>query len=146
MRAQRSTAHFACDADNLHRILDKLRPQLRIAVIFGGNKQATGSVLYEAQKSRSWKSYEAVTEDIAASLRRGGFANVQLMPDDMALGDRLRLAGIHMGWLNSAGVQGYNPAAHAPAMLEMMGLPYVGHDPLAATTLDNKHAFKREAV
>ena len=31
-------------------------------------------------------------------------------------------------------------------MLEMLGVPYVGHDPLAATTLDNKHAFKREAV
>jgi D-alanine-D-alanine ligase len=28
----------------------------------------------------------------------------------------------------------------------MLGLPYVGHDPLSATTLDNKHAFKREAV
>ena len=31
-------------------------------------------------------------------------------------------------------------------MLEMLGIPYVGHDPLSATTLDNKHAFKREAV
>jgi D-alanine-D-alanine ligase len=31
-------------------------------------------------------------------------------------------------------------------MLEMLGVPYVGHDPLTATTLDNKHAFKREAV
>jgi D-alanine-D-alanine ligase len=31
-------------------------------------------------------------------------------------------------------------------MLEMMGVPYVGHDPLAATLLDNKHAFKRTAL
>jgi D-alanine-D-alanine ligase len=31
-------------------------------------------------------------------------------------------------------------------MLEMFGVPYVGHDPLTATTLDNKHAFKREAL
>ena len=44
------------------------------------------------------------------------------------------------------GVQGYNSTSHAPAMLEMLGMPYVGHDPLNATTLDNKHAFKREAV
>src|SRR5258708_3719432 len=29
-------------------------------------------------------------------------------------------------------------------MLEMFGIPYVGHDPLAATSLDNKHTFKRE--
>jgi D-alanine-D-alanine ligase len=28
----------------------------------------------------------------------------------------------------------------------MLGVPYVGHDPLTATTLDNKHAFKREAL
>ena len=53
---------------------------------------------------------------------------------------------IHMAWLNTGGVQGYNSAAHASSMLEMLGVPYVGHDPLAATTLDNKHAFKREAV
>src|SRR5262249_43570904 len=52
----------------------------------------------------------------------------------------------HMAWLNTGGVQGYDPIAHAPAMLEMLGVPYVGHDPLTATTLDNKHAFKREAL
>ena len=51
-----------------------------------------------------------------------------------------------MAWLNTGGVQGYNSAAHASSLLEMLGVPYVGHDPLAATTLDNKHAFKREAV
>ena len=92
MRAQPSRTHFACHADDLHCILEELKPQLRIAVIFGGNKRDAGSVLYEAQNSRSWKSYEGVAEDIAASLRRVGFANVQLMPDDMALGDRLRRA------------------------------------------------------
>ena len=64
----------------------------------------------------------------------------------MNLSDRLRRAGIHMAWLNTGGVQGYNPAAHASAMLEMLGVPYVGHDPLTASTLDNKHAFKREAL
>ncbi len=51
-----------------------------------------------------------------------------------------------MAWLNTGGMQGYNPTAHAPAMLEMMGVPYIGHDPLAATTLDNKHTFKRIAA
>jgi D-alanine-D-alanine ligase len=50
-----------------------------------------------------------------------------------------------MAWLNSGGVQGYNSAAHAAGLLESIGVPYVGHDPLTATTLDNKHAFKREA-
>src|SRR5260370_33789576 len=36
------------------------------------------------------------------------------------------------------------PACQATAMLEMLGVPYVGHDPLVATILDNKHTFKRE--
>ena len=123
-----------------------LYPSLRLAVIFGGNKSTPDSVLFSAHNSRSWKSYEAVAEDIAASLRRLGFQHVETMPEDMRLGDRLCRDRIHMAWLNSGGVQGNNPTAHAAATLEMLGVPYVGHDPLTATTLDNKHAFKREAV
>jgi D-alanine-D-alanine ligase len=130
----------------LEQQLVDLRSRLRLAVIFGGNKSCGDSVLYPAHNSRSWKSYEAVAEDIAASLRRNGFQHVETMPEDMRLGDRLRRNGIHMAWLNSGGVQGNNPTAHGSATLEMLGVPYVGHDPLTATTLDNKHAFKREAV
>src|SRR5712691_6510200 len=126
--------------------IERLMPQLRIAVIYAGDKSAPGSVLYRAPNTRSWKSYEAVAKDIASALERIGFRNVELMPEDMHLGERLRHSGIHLAWLNSGGVQGYNPAGHAPATLEMLGVPYVGHDPLTATTLDNKHAFKREAV
>ena len=126
--------------------IDRLKSKLRLAVIFGGSKSTPDAVIYPSRNSRSWKSYEAVSADIAASLQLTGFQNVELMPDDMTLGDRLRRAGTHMAWLNTSGVQGYNPAAHTAAMLEMLGVPYVGHDPLAATTLDNKHAFKREAI
>ena len=32
--------------------------------------------------------------------------------------------------------------AHAPALLEMLGVPYIGHNPLAVSILDNKHVFK----
>jgi D-alanine-D-alanine ligase len=125
--------------------IERLMSRLRLAVIFGGNKATPGSVIYPSHNTRSWKSYEAVAVDIAASLRRIGFRHVQLLPDDMHLGDRLCREEIHMAWLNTGGIQGYNPAAHAPAMLEMLGVPYVGHDSLSATTLDNKHVFKREA-
>ena len=69
---------------------------------------------------------------------------VDLIPEDMRLGDRLRGRGIHMAWLSSGGVQGRNPMVHAASMLEMIGIPYVGHDPLIAGILDNKHVFKRE--
>jgi D-alanine-D-alanine ligase len=131
---------------DLQAQVESLMPRLRLAVVFGGDKLGSGSVIYRSGNSRSWKSYEAVAQDIAASLRRIGFRHVELMPDDMHLGDRMRRSGIHMAWLNTGGVQGYNSTAHAPAMLEMFGVPYVGHDPLTVSLLDNKHAFKREAV
>jgi D-alanine-D-alanine ligase len=134
------------EAEILSGQISDLFSSLRLAVIFGGNKSTPDSVLYPAHNSRSWKSYEAVAEDIAASLRRTGFKHVETMPEDMNLGDRLRCGRIHMAWLNTGGVQGNNSAAHASSILEMLGVPYVGHDPLNATTLDNKHAFKREAV
>jgi D-alanine-D-alanine ligase len=130
----------------LQGAIERLLPRLRVAVIFGGDKRGPESVVYKAQNTRSWKSYQVVAEDIADSLRRIGCGHVDVVPEDMRLAERLRRSGIHMAWLNSGGVQGYNSAAHASAMLEMLGIPYVGHDPLAATTLDNKHAFKREAV
>jgi D-alanine-D-alanine ligase len=126
--------------------MEQLSSRLRLAVIYGGDKSSAGSVIYQSSNTRSWKSYEAVAEDIAASLRRSGLKNVTVLPEDMNLAGRLRAEGIHMAWLNTGGVQGRNPAAHAASLLEMIGVPYIGHDPLNATTLDNKHAFKREAV
>jgi D-alanine-D-alanine ligase len=139
-------ARGTSDGDtHLQSLVERLMPHLRIAIVFGGDKSIPGSVVYQSTNTRSWKSYESVAQDIAASLRRVGFRHVDVMPEDMNLGDRLRRGGFHMAWLNSGGVQGYNSAAHAAALLESLGVPYVGHDPLTATTLDNKHAFKREA-
>src|SRR5579864_7340534 len=117
----------------LQQTIEQLLPRLRLAVIFGGDKTASGSVLYQGQNSRAWKSYQTVAEDIADALRRIGFRYVEVFPENMQLGETLQRANIHMAWLNSGGVQGHNPAAHAAAMLEMLGVPYVGHDPLAAT-------------
>ena len=130
----------------LQAALPVLMQRLRLAVVHGGDKAAPGSVIYPSVNARSWKSYRAVAEDIAQALRRLGFRHVCLLADDMRLGDRLRQERVHLAWLNSGGVQGYNPLAHAPAHLEMLGVPYVGHDPLTAGTLDNKHAFKRDLV
>jgi D-alanine-D-alanine ligase len=136
----------ATSAPDLEAQIERLMSRMRLAVVFGGDKSTPGSVVYASRNTRSWKSYEAVAADIAAALERIGFRHVCLMPDDMHLGERLRREGIHMAWLNTGGIQGYNPTAHAASMLEMLGVPYVGHEPLTATTLDNKHAFKREAI
>jgi D-alanine-D-alanine ligase len=105
-----------------------------------------GSVINRTVNPRPWKSYQSVAEDIAAALRRIGFDHVWCLPEDMRLGARLRRRGIHLAWLNTGGVQGYGAVTHGPAMLEMLGVPYVGHDPMAAGILDNKHLFKRELM
>lgn len=134
------------DLDVLQSRLDALRPVLRIAVIYGGNKDEQGAVIHPTYNTRPWKSYRAVAEDIVQSLRRCGFCHVSLMPDDLSLGGNLRRERIDFAWLNTGGVQGQAPMAHAPALLELCGIPYVGHDPLTVGTLDNKHAFKRDLI
>ena len=129
--------------EELQRQVEQLMPVMRIAVIYGGDKAADGAVINATFNPRAWKSYQAVAEDIAGALRRVGFQQVIVIPEDMHLGARLRQEGIHLAWINSGGVQGCNPMAHAAAMLEMCGIPYVGHDPLTAGMLDNKHVFKQ---
>ncbi|GBC62573.1 D-alanyl-alanine synthetase [Desulfonema ishimotonii] len=124
--------------------IETLLPKLNIAVIFGGSKKKNGAVMYQTRNPRSWKSYEAVAADIRDSLKRSGFRHVTLMPDDMTLPDALQKEKTHFAWLNTGGVQGYNPVSHTPGILEMMGIPYVGHSPLNACRLDSKHVFKRE--
>lgn len=131
-------------AGELELVLDRLRPRLRIAVVFAGDSTSADAVINRTFNTRPWKSYEAVANDIAQALRGLGFLHVELVAEDMRLGETLRRSGAHLAWLNTAGVQGINPSCHAPAVLEMLGIPYVGHNPLAVTMLDNKHWFKRE--
>ncbi len=134
----------ASRADDLLRQIEKMFRRLRVAVIYAGDKSRDGAVLYPSSNPRSWKSYEAVARDIANSLTRLGCKEVVVLPEDMHLGARLRDSKSHLAWLNTGGVQGYSSVAHAPAMLEMLGVPYIGHDPLIAAMLDNKHVFKRQ--
>ena len=132
--------------ESLSGQVDALIEKARFAVIHAGNRDGEGAVIFPTVNTRSWKSYEPVAHDIAESLRRLGCQHVSIIPEDMRLGERLRADRTDFAWLNSGGVQGYDPVCHGPAMLEQFGIGYVGHDPLIASTLDNKHAFKRELV
>ena len=132
--------------DELQTQVMRLAESMRIAVIFGGDKRLPGAVINPTYNPRHWKSYEAVAEDIAAALRRIGFRFVTTLPDDMKLGDRLRRERIHFAWLNSGGVQGIGSVGHAAAMMEMFGIPYVGHNPLSAATMDSKNVMKRDLM
>jgi D-alanine-D-alanine ligase len=124
--------------------IEKMLRRLRMSVVFGGNKAVEGAVIHQSNNSRSWKSYETVAGDIAAAMGRLGCRDIVLVPDDMRLGEHLKCHQTHLAWLNSGGVQGQGSVAHAPAMLEMFGVPYIGHDPIIAGILDQKHIFKRQ--
>ena len=128
--------------DQIYRLLARMR----IAVIYGGDKSADGAVINATTNIRSWKSYQSVAEDIVHALERLGCPNVSLLPDDMRLGERLKEQRVDLAWLNTGGVQGYSPVSHTPAMMELFGIPYIGHGPLHAAILDNKHTFKRELL
>ena len=130
--------------DQLDAQVQRLLARMNVAVIYGGDKTVEGAVINKTRNARSWKSYQSVAQDIADSLQRLGCKSVHLMPDDMTLGERLREQSIHLGWLNTGGVQGYDSMLHGAALLEMAGVPYIGHSPLAAGILDNKHIFKRQ--
>lgn len=129
--------------DALNWQLDALRGRLRIAVIYNGDSADPGAVINKTHNPRSDKSYRSVAQDIAAALTSLGFRHVLLLPDDLTLATRLRAERVDLAWLNTAGVQGYDCAAHTPSLMELAGVPYVGHRPLLAMTLDNKHVFKR---
>jgi D-alanine-D-alanine ligase len=140
----RTRPAFHYHFDMMPRYLQILRAQMRIAVVYGGDNSQKDAVIYPTFNPRPWKSYEAVANDIRQALQAVGFVHVTVMPDDMHLPQRLKDENIHLVWLNTGGVQGFNPVSHTAAMLEMLGIPYVGHDSLHASTLDNKHTFKRE--
>ena len=132
--------------ENLQSQVSQLLSKMRIAVIHGGDKEEDGSVIYRSHNPRSWKSYEVVANDIANSLRRLGGRYVSVLPDDMRLANRLAEEGIDFAWLNTGGVQGYASVAHSASLLEMLGIPYVGHDPLNSAVMDSKHNFKRQLI
>jgi D-alanine-D-alanine ligase len=144
VQAKASPSPIGTRAAHLELLLAELAQKLRVAVVYGGNKAAPGAVLRAAPNTRSWKSYESVARDIAAALERVGFGQVTVIPDDMHLAARLKDSRSGLVWLNTGGVQGRNAISHTPAMLEMFGIPYVGHDPLTAGLLDSKHHFKRQ--
>ena len=123
--------------------VSQLLNKMNIAVIYGGDKNEDGSVIHKSHNPRSWKSYETVARDIANSLMRLGGKNICILPDDMRLPHKLAERGIDFAWLNTGGVQGFASVAHTAATLEMLGLPYVGHDPLNGAVMDSKHSFKR---
>jgi len=126
----------------LENNISYLHSSLNIAVIYGGEADKNGAVINKTHNPRATKTYEYVADDILQALVACGFKNVIKLPEDMNLSSALLENDIHICWLNSGGTQGYCSVSHAPSTLELLGIPYIGHNPLNAAVLDNKHIFK----
>ncbi len=124
------------------RVLEDAKSKMRIAVVHSGDKTKPGTVVNEIANTRFWKSYKFVAEDISSSLKRAGFKHVEVMKEGIHLIKRLTEFEADLVWANSGGVQGRASICHLPAMLELAGIDYIGHDPANSLLLDQKHIFK----
>lgn len=123
-------------------MLDRLRRDMRIAVICSGDPDNTSNILNRTHNPRGWKSYRSGAEDIRDALLRCGFENVEILEEGRNLCAELAGRGINLAWLNTGGVQGYDSMCHAAAALESLGIAYVGHRPSQTALMDNKYHFK----
>ncbi len=111
---------------------------MKIAVIHTGARSA---VLRQTSNTREWEAYRDNASDIAAALDALGHDVIRLT-DGRTLVDSLSQVRPDLAWICSGGIQGRDPATHLPALLEMLGLDYVGSTPLAAGLADNKARAK----
>src|SRR5690554_1280413 len=81
---------FQYTLGDMLRYLDVYRSRLRIAIVYGGNKDQGDAVIYRTVNPRPWKSYFHVAEEIQGALQEIGFRHVLLLPDDMSLPQRLK--------------------------------------------------------
>lgn len=112
---------------------------MRIAVI---RPPAREDVVRRRVQVREWEGYEENARDICAALGDLGHEAIVLR-DGSGLAASLRALTPDAAWVCSAGGQGRDPMAHLPAVLELMGLSYVGSLPLAAALADHKPTAKR---
>ncbi|MTI10414.1 D-alanine--D-alanine ligase family protein [Curvivirga aplysinae] len=127
---------------DLSKYVENIKETFNIAVVYAGSKEDPNKVIRKSINTRSWKSYEIVANDIAQALKRNGFKNIFVFAEGIDLLSKLKEEKVDLVWINSGGVQGINPVSHLPALLEMAGIPYIGHNPTNATVLDNKHLLK----
>jgi D-alanine-D-alanine ligase len=120
--------------EQLEAQLEALRDALRIVVIADA---ATAPAL------RGLGVASEAGATIADALTRAGFRHVELLADDLHLGQELRRSQAQLAWLAGSASQRDNPGRHAAGLLEKLGLPYVGHRPPQSTLLENKEMLKR---
>lgn len=117
---------------------------MKVAVIYNRGEADEGAVIARFGPQTKEHYNPKTVERVATALEKGGH-NVRIIPGDINLADQLRdfmprvLDNEKPGLVfNMAyGIQGQSRYTHIPAMLEMLGVPYVGSGPQAhAVALD----------
>ncbi len=106
---------------------------MKVAIIY--NKDLTGVINHFGMQNKEIYNPETV-KMVATALEKGGH-NVRIAEGDMHVIEKLKefmprvIEGERMGIVfNMAyGIQGESRYTHLPAMLEMLGIPYVGSGP-----------------
>ncbi len=118
--------------------LSFLKERVAIGVVYAADPQSPGVVAARTTHPRVWKSYRRAAEQIAEGLRANGFRLVELVSEGAELQAAIHSLRFQLFWLASAGIQGQASIAHAAALLESSGFPYVGHTPLQSALLDDR--------
>lgn len=112
---------------------------MKIAVInTGGHDQ----VLRRTVNTREWEAYKENSRDICEALCALGHEVINFS-DGKDVINHLEQNQVNAAWICSGGIQGRNSISHLPAILEMLGICYVGPPPLAAAMADHKPAAKK---
>ena len=117
---------------------------MKVAVIFNKEEIKDSDVIYRFGMPTKERYKPRTIEMVASALEKGGH-NVRTFEGNKFVIDDLQnfmprvVSGERLGMIfNMAyGIQGQSRYTHIPAMLEMLGLPYVGSGPAAhAIALD----------
>lgn len=113
-----------------------------LTIVHSSDPAKHPGIVASAARSRPYKSYQPTAEHIAQALGQmdPAIENIAVTSDVGLLSQIANPDAPNPGlvWLNTAGVQGRDPMAQTPGLLEATGIPYVGHRPAAYTVSDDK--------
>lgn len=118
---------------------------MKVALIYNENKIDPGDVINVFGMTTKEHYSQIAVERVARALEKGGHT-VKVVEGDIHLADELRefmpkvIEGDNPGMVfNMAyGIQGQNRYTHVPAMMEMLGIPYIGSGPAGHAIVQDK--------
>ena len=118
---------------------------MKVALIYNENKIDPNDVINVFGMTTKEHYSKKAVEKVAQSLEKGGHT-VKVVEGDIHLADELKefmpkvVAGESPGMVfNMAyGIQGQNRYTHVPAMMEMLGIPYIGSGPAGHAIVQDK--------